>query len=76
MGRAGLEKHQFSSDFSHVQDGSGSKSGNTQTPTPPPQDNSPVDPDLAALIAVWSNVPAALRKAALAMLQAAANPNP
>lgn len=68
----GLEHSRFSPGNTRVPDSRGSKSGNigagSTPPTPPPK---PTDPDLAAVVAAWANLPPAVRAGIVAMVGAA-----
>jgi hypothetical protein len=80
MGAEGFEPPAFSSGNTAVADSGGSKSGNilagsdaatpTAKPTPPP------DPDLAAIVAAWPELPPAIRAGVLALVKAAIPPTP
>ncbi|MCC6427501.1 MAG: hypothetical protein IT435_11845 [Phycisphaerales bacterium] len=68
----GLEHLRDSAGNTRVSDSGGSKSGNKGggfgPPTPPAK---PTDPDLAAVIAAWPSLPAAVRAGITAMVKAA-----
>jgi len=71
----GLEHLRFPSGNVGVPDSGGSKSGNNGggfgPPTPPAK---PTDPELAAVVAAWPDLPPALRAGIVAMLKAATPP--
>ena len=76
MGGTGLEPPPFPSRNEGVGESGGSKSGNKDAPsggsippaTPPAK---PADPELAAVIAAWPDLPPALRAGIAAMVKAA-----
>jgi len=73
VGATGLELPRFPAGKSGVAESGGNKSGNTGARF---DDSSgvtnPTDPDLAAVVAVWPDLPPALRAGIVAMVKAAA----
>lgn len=77
MGAAGFEHPPESSGNSRVSETGGSKSGNIRggsAPGTPPE--APTDPELTAVVAVWSDLPPALRAGILAAAKAATPTTP
>ena len=72
MGAGGLEHPSKTPGNTLVSDSGGSKSGNKEggfgPPTAPPK---PTDPELAAVVAAWPDLPPALRAGIVAMVKAA-----
>lgn len=72
MSDTGLEPSPFPTGNTRVSESGGSNSGNEEAgegvPTPPVK---PTDPDLAAVVAVWPDLPPALRAGIVAMVKAA-----
>lgn len=75
MPRSGLEHLRFPSGNAGVSESGGSKSGNKGggfgPPTPPA---TPTDPELAAVVAAWPDLPPAIRAGVLALVKAATPP--
>ncbi|MBL9032754.1 MAG: hypothetical protein JNM80_13755 [Phycisphaerae bacterium] len=80
MGDTGLELPANPAGNTPVSESGGSKSGNKGggfgSPTPPasataPTPATPTDPELAAVVAVWSDLPPAIRAGVLALVKAA-----
>ena len=71
----GLEQSRFSSGNAGVGESGGSKSGNKGAgfgpPTPPATPPKPTDPELAAVVAAWPDLPPAIRAGIAAMVRAA-----
>lgn len=72
MGRGGLEHPENPAGNTLVSDSGGSKSGNKAAdfgqPTPTAK---PADPELAAVVAAWSDLPPPVRAGIVAMVKAA-----
>lgn len=72
MGATGIELPRFPAGVTPVSDSGGSKSGNTGAPSSgSPGPAAPADPDLAAVVAAWPDLPPALRAGVLALVRAA-----
>ncbi len=71
----GFELSRFPSGNAGVSESGGSKSGNIRpvscAPTPPAK---PTDPELAAVVAAWPDLPPAIRAGVLALVKAATPP--
>jgi hypothetical protein len=81
VGAAGFEPSQFPPRKPLVGDSGGSKTGNTGAETPPtpvststptpPAPEAPADPELAAVVAAWADLPPAVRAGIVAMVAVA-----
>ena len=75
MGDTGLEPSRFPAGKSGVSESGGSKSGNKDAPF---SDSAgvlkPTDPELAAVVAAWSDLPQTVRAGIVAMVKAATPP--
>jgi hypothetical protein len=67
----GLEQSRFPSGNTGGSDSSGSKSGNKGAGFGPATPAKPTDPELAAVIAAWSDLPPAVRAGITALVRAA-----
>ena len=67
----GLERTRFPSGFASVAVSGGSKSGNNGAGPVPATPPTLTDPDLAAVLAAWPDMSAALRAGIVAMVRAA-----
>ena len=70
----GLEQSRFPTGNAGVSESGGSKSGNNWEglglPTPPATPPKPTDPELAAVVAAWPDLPPAIRAGIVAMVGA------
>ncbi len=76
----GFEQPQFPTGNTAVSETGGNRTGNTGAGfgpmTPPATPPKPTDPELAAVVAAWPDLPAALRAGIVAMVAAAAPAKP
>jgi hypothetical protein len=75
VGVTGLEHPANPKPNTPIPESGGSKSGNTGggfgPPTPPATPPKPTDPELAAVVAAWPDLPPAIRAGIVAMVKAA-----